>query len=121
MIDGRILQRAVIVGLVLQAAMMLLAHFVPWIRVHVLLFAAMMISATAGYLYAMDFGAGFGRGILGGAIVGGACGFFGMVLSVLLGDASVALLALWTAIFTLTGAAGGFWGQVAARMTRMGR
>jgi hypothetical protein len=37
---------------------------------------------------------------------------------VLLGDTPLALLALWTAIFTLTGAAGGFWGQVAARMTR---
>ena len=118
MIDARILQRAIVVGTVLQAAIMLLAHFFPWIRVHVLLFGGMMISATAGYLYAMDFGAGFGRGILGGAIVGGVCGFFGIVMSVLLGDAPVALIALWTAIFTVTGIAGGFWGQVAARMTR---
>jgi hypothetical protein len=121
MIDARILQRAIVVGTVLQAAMMLLAHLFPWIRVHVLLFGGMMISATAGYLYAMDFGAGFGRGILGGAIVGGVCGFFGVMMSVLLGDTPMALLALWTAIFTLTGIAGGFWGEVAARMTRMGK
>ena len=121
MIDARILQRAIIVGTVLQAAMMVLGHFFPWVRIHVFLFGGMMISATAGYLYAMDYGAGFGRGILGGAIVGGVCGLFGLTASILLGDTPVALLALWTAIFTLTGTAGGFWGEVAARMTRAGK
>lgn len=121
MIDARILQRAIIVGTMLQAAMMVLGHFFPWIRVHVFLFGGMMISATAGYLYAMDYGAGFGRGIFGGAIVGGVCGLFGLAVSILLGDTPVVLLALWTAIFTLTGVAGGFWGEVAARMTRAGK
>ena len=121
MIDARILQRAIIVGTVLQAAMMVLGHFFPWIRVHVFLFGGMMISSTAGYLYAMDYGAGFGRGILGGAVAGGVCGLLGLAVSVLLGDTPAALLALWTAIFTLTGAAGGFWGEIAARMTRVGR
>ena len=68
--DGLGFLKAIIAGTVLQAAMMVLGHFFPWIRVHVFLFGGMMISATAGYLYAMDYGAGFGRGIFGGAIAG---------------------------------------------------
>ncbi|HEX4861268.1 MAG TPA: hypothetical protein VFV07_08530 [Rhizomicrobium sp.] len=118
MIDVRILQRALLVGTALQVAMVLLSHFSPWVREHVLLFGAMMISATAGYLYAMDYGAGFGRGMLGGAIAGGVCGAIGVAATVLLKDAPVEIIALWTAIFAVTGIAGGFWGQVAARMTR---
>ena len=118
MIDIRILQRALIVGTVLQMALALLSHVSPWMRENGLQFGAMMISATAGYLYAMDYGAGFGRGMLGGAIAGGICGAIGVAATVLLHDASADIIALWTAIFAVTGIAGGFWGQVAARMTK---
>ncbi len=80
-----------------------------------------MISAIAGYLYAMDYGAGFGRGILGGAVAGGGCALIGIAASVLLGDTPAFVLALGTAISIVTGAAGGFWGQIAARMTGRAR
>jgi hypothetical protein len=116
MIDARILQRATIVGTVLQVVMIVAGHFVPWVRDNVFLFGGMMISATAGYLYAADFAAGFLRGALGGAIAGGLCALIGIALSVLLGDTPVFVLALGTAISVLTGAVGGFWGQVAAYM-----
>ena len=116
MIDARILQRAMIVGTLLQLVMIVLGHFVPWVRDNVFMFGGMMISAVAGYLYAMDFAAGYMRGALGGAIVGGACALIGIAASVLLGDTALFVLALGTAISVLTGAVGGLWGQLAARM-----
>jgi len=119
MIETRILQRALVVGTGLQVAMILIGHFSAFVRDHVFLFGGMMISATAAYLYAMDFGAGFGRGILGGAIAGGICALVGIAASVALGDTPAVTLALGTAISTLTGAAGGFWGEIAARMARL--
>jgi hypothetical protein len=115
-IDARILQRATIVGTVLQVVMVVAGHFLPWVRDHAFLFGGMMISAIAGYLYAADFADGYLRGALGGAIAGGVCALIGVALSVLLGDTPVFALVLGTAISVLTGAVGGFWGQVAARM-----
>ncbi|MBV9992981.1 MAG: hypothetical protein JOZ72_17015 [Alphaproteobacteria bacterium] len=118
MIEPRILQRATIVGTVLQIGWVLIGHFFPAVRgmANLFLFGVMMISALAGYLYAVDYASGFGRGILGGAIAGGVCALIGVAGAVLIGDAPFATLALWTAISVVTGAAGGFWGQIAARM-----
>jgi len=118
MIEPRILQRATIVGTILQVVWVLIGHFFPAVRTtaNLFLFGGMMISAIAGYLYAIDYAAGFGRGILGGAVAGGVCALIGIALSVLLGDAPNTMLALGTAISVVTGAAGGFWGQIAARM-----
>jgi len=99
--------------------MILIGHFSPFVREQVFLFGGMMISAVAGYLYAMDFAAGFGRGILGGAMAGGVCALIGIAASVALGDTPAFVIALGTAISTLTGAVGGFWGEIAARMQRM--
>ena len=119
MIDARIFQRALAVGVVFQLALFVAGHFSSFVRVHVLLFGAMMISATAGYIYAMAYGRGFGRGILGGAVIGGVAAFVGLAVSMLLGDTPADVVALWTAFCTLTGVAGGFWGEIAARMTRL--
>jgi len=123
MIEPRILQRATIVGTVLQIAWMLLGHFFPGMRGfhNVYLFGGMMISAIAGYIYAMAYGAGFKQGALGGAIAGGVCGLIGIAASVLIGDTPFLDIALGTAVTVLTGAVGGLWGEVAARMTRMGK
>ena len=116
MIDARILQRALIVGTILQVAMAVLGHFIPWIRVHAFMFGGMMISATAGYLYALDLAAGYQRGALGGGIVGGACALIGIAVSVLLADTQTFVLAFGTGISIITGAVGGVFGNLAARM-----
>jgi hypothetical protein len=78
------------------------------------LFAHMMISATVGYLYALEISKGYGRGGLGGAIAGGACALVGIAVSVPLGDMSPKVLASRTLICVLTGAVGGIYGQLAA-------
>jgi hypothetical protein len=53
---------------------------------------------------------------LGGAVAGGVCALIGIAVSVLLGDTPVFVLGLGTAISVLTGAVGGLWGQLGARM-----
>ena len=75
-----------IVGTVLQAVLAVLAHVSGWVALHALLFGAMMISATAGYLYAQDISKGYAAGATGGVLAGGVCGLFGVAFSIILGD-----------------------------------
>jgi hypothetical protein len=121
MIDYRALQIATVVGTVLQVAMVVIGHFVPWVALHVFMFGGMMISATVGYLYARDVDKGYGRGALGGAIAGGVCALLGIAVSVILGDTEPAILALGTSISVLTGAIGGVFGQMSAAILAWGR
>ncbi len=116
MIDAKILQRSTIVGTVLQLAMVIVGHFVPWVRDNVLMFGGMLISGVAGLLYARDAARGWARGALGGAIAGGLCALIGIGLSVLLGDTPNFVLGLGTAISVVTGGVGGLWGELGARM-----
>jgi hypothetical protein len=113
--DNAALRRAALVGIVLQVALAVLAHYAPWIGAYANRLAGMMISATAGYLYAMDVGLGFRRGALGGAIVGGVSGLAGMMLAQSLGERPDDPLALWTMISVLTGTLGGVFGEIAIR------
>ncbi len=121
MINIRILRRAAFIGLILQIALSLAGHLFPWVAIHLFLFGRMMISASAGYLYGMEYGRGYAIGALGGSIAGGLCIVPAIVLSVLLGDTAAAMLAVGTGICILTGAAGGAFGQMAAFMRRLGR
>ena len=120
MLDSKALQRAVIVGTLLQITLAVLGYYSSWIMVHAFLFGGMMISATSGFLYAQDVGPGWVRGALAGAIAGGVCGFVGIALSVGLHDTPASFLWLGTAITILTGAVGGLWGQVSFAMKRAG-
>ncbi|HTT99895.1 MAG TPA: hypothetical protein VMF58_17730 [Rhizomicrobium sp.] len=116
MIDARILQRSTVVGTVLQLAMVIAGHFVPWVRDNVFMFGGMLISGVAGLLYAREVALGWWRGALGGAIAGGLCALIGIGVSVLLGDTPNFVLGLGTAISVVTGAVGGLWGEVGARI-----
>jgi hypothetical protein len=120
MLDSKALQRAVIVGTLLQITLAVLGYYSSWIMVHAFLFGGMMISATSGFLYAQDVGPGWVRGALAGAIAGGVCGFVGIALSVALRDTPASFLWLGTAIAVLTGSVGGLWGQVSFAMKSRG-
>jgi hypothetical protein len=115
-IDGKILIRVTLVGIVLQLALALLAHFVAWLPLHALLFGNMMISATTGYIYAMDFAKGYFNGATGGAIAGGLCGGAGIAITLALGDTPGFAIPVGAAVAVLTGAVGGLFGQLAAVM-----
>ena len=116
MINAPILQRATVVGTMLQLTMVVVGHYVPWVRDNVFMFGGMLISGVAGLLYARDAALGYGRGALGGAIAGGVCALIGIAVSVLLKDTPPFVLGLGTAISVLTGAVGGLWGEFGARL-----
>jgi hypothetical protein len=116
MINAPILQRATMVGTMLQLTMIVLGHYIPWVRDNVFMFGGMLISGIAGLLYARDAALGYGRGALGGAIAGGICALIGIAASVLLKDTPPFVLGLGTSISVVTGAAGGLWGELGARI-----
>lgn len=115
LLDSPALKRAIIVGTPLQVLTVMLGHYGGLLAEHAIgfLFAGMMISATMGYLYALDVSKGYGRGAYGGAIAGGVCAL-GIAVSVPLGDMGIPALLLRTLISVLTGAVGGLYGQMAA-------
>ena len=114
MIDPRALVRAFIVGTVLQIVLVILCRLSPWIMQHAFMFGGMMIAATAAYLYAMDVGRGWFAGATAGAVIGGVCGFVGIVVAVTLRETAEIVIPYAVAICVLTGAVGGLFGQMAA-------
>jgi hypothetical protein len=120
MIIARFLQRAVIAGVILQLALAVLGHFVPWIVDHFFMFGRMMLSATAGYIYGMQYGRTYVLSALGGAVAGGLCVVPALAVSILLGDTPASFLAIGTGISILTGGVGGAFGQMAAIMRKLG-
>jgi len=115
MLNSKALQRATLVGTLLQLAMVVSGHFVPFIAEHVFMFGGMAISALAGLLYAREAAAGYGFGALGGALAGAVCALIGIAVSVLLGDTLAMILAIGTVSSAVTGAIGGLIGQAMAR------
>ena len=115
MIQSKSLQRATLIGTVLQLAMVIAGHFSPWVAQHVFMFGGMAISALAGLLYGNAARRGYGGGALGGAIVGGVCALIGIAVSVVLGDTAAVILAIGTVSSAVTGAIGGLVGQAVPR------
>jgi hypothetical protein len=120
MIDTRILQRAAIVGTVLQLVLAVVSHFFPWVADNLFMFGRMMISATAGYLYGMGFGRGYAVGALGGTIAGGLCVVPALAISIMLNDTPASMMAIGTGVSILTGGVGGAFGHMAAIMRKLG-
>jgi len=115
-LDAAALKRAVGVGTFVQLVTFAIAHVGNLLATYTVgfLFAGMMISATMGYLYALDVSKGYRLGAYGGAIAGGLCAALGIAISVVLGDMDARTLVVRTAISVLTGAVGGVFGQIAA-------
>ena len=61
----------------MQLTLVIIGHYVVWIRVNGSEFGSMMIAGVTGLLYARDFAKGYAKGALGGAIAGGTCGIIG--------------------------------------------
>ncbi len=115
-IDRKLLSRAILVGVVFEAALVVASHYKPWLKTHFLLFGAMMIAGTAGLLYARDLAAGFAKGSLGGLACGAACGMTAVALSHILGEHPDISLPYGVMVMTFTGAVGGIFGQLDAIM-----
>lgn len=98
------------IGTALQLAMVLTGH---WVTAVANLFGpvGVAISLVVGLLWAREEAAGYGHGAWGGAVVGGACAFLGIVVSWLLGDVTAVILALGTLSSAVTGALGGLIGS----------
>jgi uncharacterized membrane protein YeaQ/YmgE (transglycosylase-associated protein family) len=116
MIDTVLLWRATLVGTVLQIAVVVLGHFIPFISLHASLFAAMFIAGLAGLFYARDLDRGWALGTLGSVIAGTAGALIGIALSVAIGDKPASLIRFVIVASLLSSAAGGPFGQMAANM-----
>lgn len=119
MYDGKLLQRAALTGIVLEVALVVLGHFVPWVRLNAFEFCAMMFAGLAGLFYGRDLARGYGRGALGGAIAGGTSGVIGISLANILGELPLIALPVGTAILILVGAIGGMFGQMGADIRKL--
>lgn len=105
------LRRATIVGTLLQVAMVVAGHYVPFIALHVFMSGGMAISLLAGLLYARS-ARGYAGAALGGAIAGGVCALLGIAVSVGLGDTLPMILAFGTASSLVAGSIGGVFGKL---------
>jgi hypothetical protein len=111
MLDTRMLQTATLAGTVLQLAMVIAGHYVPYVALHFFMLGGMGISLLAGLLCGRG-ASGFGGAALGGAIAGGVCALIGIAVSVLLGDTETFVLAVGTLSSAVTGALGGLVGRL---------
>ena len=117
--DGKLIQSAALTGIMLQITMVVIGHYVPWVRVNAWEFGTMMISGLAGLFYARDFAKGYARGAFGGAIAGGTSGIIGVSAANILGDVLLIAVPLGAAVTILTGAIGGLFGQMAANIRKL--
>jgi len=114
LVDAKILDRALLVGVLLEAGFMVLGHYRPFITLHFGLFGCMMIAGTAALLYARDLARGYVAGALGGLVIGAACGLTAIATANLLGDRPEGFLPYGVMVCALVGAIGGLFGQYAA-------
>jgi hypothetical protein len=101
------LRTAIIVGTLLQLAMVLAGHWIESIRLHGFAIGGMLISLIAGVLFARLARVARGPSALNGAIAGGTCGVLGIAVSVALGDTAPLILVVGTLGSAVTGALGG--------------
>jgi hypothetical protein len=111
MLNVNALRRATLTGTVLQVAMVIAGHYVPFIALHVFMIGGMLISLLAGLFYARSARRYVGAAI-GGAIAGGLCALLGIAVSVGLGDTLPVILAFGTVASGVTGLIGGVTGKL---------
>lgn len=103
--------RAVLIGTVLQLAMVIAGHFVPAIA-NLFAVGGMLISLVAGVLYARAAKGAWGDSLIGGFLAGGICAFLGILVSFLLKDVTVDILWMGTLGSAIAGVVGGAVGKL---------
>lgn len=119
-LDSRLVMRTAFWATLLQLILAGAGHFLFAASGALFLFARMMVSAGAGYMYGLVLGQGYARAALGGAIAGGLCMVPGLAVSVLLTDSAAGFVSSGTAISVFTGAVGGCFGQMGAILRKLG-
>jgi hypothetical protein len=114
LVDAKLLDPALLVGVLCEAGFVLTGHYHPILDQHFGLFSCMMIAGTAALLYARDLARGYIAGALGGLVIGAACGVTAVGAANLLGDRPDQFLPFGVMICALVGAIGGLFGQYAA-------
>lgn len=113
--NRRALVNAIIIGTVLQLAMIVAGHFIPFVKDNVFMLGGLTISLIAGLLYARAAGTSWPDSLLGGVVAGAVCAFIGLVASMLWGDVPRDIILLATLSSGVTGAIGGAIGKALAR------
>jgi hypothetical protein len=98
---------SLIIGTVLQLAMVISGHWIEFIKLNVFTIGGMAISLLAGVIYARRARTTRGQSALYGAVVGGVCALIGIIVSFALGDVTASILILGTLSSAVTGAIGG--------------
>lgn len=114
--DLKILRRAIIVGVIFELVLVAMGHYRPRFRPTFELFGCMLIAGVAGLLYARDLARGYGAGALGGAAVGAVCGLVAVASATFLGDRPDLFIPYGVIVSTVTGVAGGLFGQLDAQL-----
>jgi hypothetical protein len=115
MIDLNLLKRTLILGVILQLALVACGYFWPWFRPR-LLFSVMLTSGVAGMLYARELARGFKAGMLGGALAGAGTGLAAVLSAAYLDERPDIFLPYGAMVTMLTGTAGGLFGELDARL-----
>ena len=114
LVDAKILDRALLVGVLLEAGFVALGHYRPFLSLHFGLFGCMMIAGTAALLYARDLARGYVAGALGGLVIGAGCGLAAVGTANLMGDRPDLFIPYGVMVCTLIGTIGGLFGQYGA-------
>ena len=115
MIDMKIFRRALLVGIALEIALVAMGWFRPSFR-PALMFACMLTAAVAGMLYGRDAARGFLPAMLGGAVIGAACGVVAVAGATWAGEHPETFIPYGVMVMMLTGTVGGIFGELDARL-----
>jgi hypothetical protein len=111
--DRNALILSLVIGTLIQLAMIVIGHFVPVVRDKVFMIGGLLISLVAGLIYAkLAAGSGWPMALAGGALTGGACALIGIGASVVWGDTVPFILVAGTLSSAVTGAIGGAIGKL---------
>jgi hypothetical protein len=105
--DRKALTTNLVVFTLLQLAMVLAGHWIPFVKDSLFAPLGTFISLFGGFAFAMQARPGLGNGVLGGLIVGGVSGIVGIIVSYLMKDVPVSTLWIGGSASIVAGLIGG--------------